>query len=431
MTLSDWKNALHSGLLGVVLTIAALMRLWAAPLSAGPDVAQFWAFARVFHDYGLDFYRYADATLDIFPFEGWAFVYPPIWLLILGVTLLLVPSSTATSAMVDTSWRVAMKAPIIAADLAIGCVLYWAIPGSRRRKLVFSSLWLLHPTAWYESAVFGQFDAIAGALLLGSVVLLMRGRDRWAFVLAALAVMTKQHAFAAAAVMAVSSARQLGRRQLATNCLIAFGVVLILSVPFLLTGNLRSYAQMFFLPGPAPGYQYPLCFAFSGSGALLTYLHDIFGWNTRLLLPLALCAMAAALVTTAVLSYRTRVTPLQGALAGFLVFVAFSYRVNYQYLVVCIPLAILLASQTHYRWERISALVLAMLPAVWIWLANIPWWFIYLEPTHPSVIPALARIGLFERYLPDYVYVSFAVLLMCLSLARVVLTFARWRQAFR
>jgi len=94
MTLANWKNALHSGLLGVVLTIAALMRLWAAPLSAGPDVAQFRAFAGLFHDYGLDFYRYADAALDIFPFEGWAFVYPPIWLLVLGATLLLVPSST-------------------------------------------------------------------------------------------------------------------------------------------------------------------------------------------------------------------------------------------------------------------------------------------------------------------------------------------------
>jgi hypothetical protein len=410
------------------MIIAALIRLWAAPLSAGPDVAQFWAFAKVFQHHGLDFYQYADASLDIFPFYGWAFVYPPIWLLILGLTLLFVPSSSATSVMVDTGWRIAMKTPIIAADLAIGCLLYWAVPGSRWRKLLFSSIWLLHPTAWYESAVFGQFDAIAAALLLASVVMLTRGADRWAFLLAALAMMTKQHTFMSIAMMAIISARYLSKRRLLTNSLIAGGVVVLLSIPFLFTGNFHAYAKSLFLPGAAPVYQYPLCFALSGSGALLTYLHNAFGWETGALLPFTVPVFAIALATTAVLSYRTEATPVQGALAGFLVFVSFSYRVNYQYLVVYIPLAILLASQTRYLSERISALVLAVLPAAWLWLGNVPWWFNYLEPTSPWVTPMLAQIGLLRRYLPDLVYVSFAVILMCLSLAHVVFTFVRWRQ---
>lgn len=428
MTLSRWKNTLPFGLFAMSMIIAALIRLWAAPLSAGPDVAQFWAFAKVFQHHGLDFYQYADASLDIFPFYGWAFVYPPIWLLILGLTLLFVPSSSATSAMVDTGWRIAMKTPIIAADLAIGCLLYWAVPGSRWRKLLFSSIWLLHPTALYESAVFGQFDAIAAALLLASVVMLTRGADRWAFLLAALAMMTKQHTFMSIAMMAIISARYLSKRRLLTNSLIAGGVVVLLSIPFLFTGNFHAYAQSLFLPGAAPVYQYPLCFALSGSGALLTYLHNAFGWETGALLPFTVPVLVIALAITAVLSYRTEATPVQGALAGFLVFVSFSYRVNYQYLVVYIPLAILLASQTRYLSERISALVLAVLPAAWLWLGNVPWWFNYLEPTSPWVTPMLAQIGLLRRYLPDLVYVSFAVILMCLSLTHVVFTFVRWRQ---
>lgn len=69
---------LDSVLFIIVLALAAFLRFWAAPLSAGQDVAQFWAFAKVFQDYGLDFYRYADARLDIFPYAGWGFFYPPV-----------------------------------------------------------------------------------------------------------------------------------------------------------------------------------------------------------------------------------------------------------------------------------------------------------------------------------------------------------------
>lgn len=422
------SNKFHIAALVLVLALAAFFRFWAAPLSAGPDVAQFWAFAKVFQDHGLDFYRYADASLDIFPYYSWGFFYPPIWLLILGLALLFVPSSLVAEHMIDTSWRIAMKSPIIVADLAIGILIYWAVPGSRLRKLFFASLWLFHPTAWYESAVFGQFDAIAAALLLSSVIMLMRSKDRMAFLLAGLAVMTKQHTLIPIALMVVISARYMIKRRFLTNCSILVGTVILLSIPFLFTGNFYSYARSLFFPGSTPGYQNPLVFAFSGSGALLTYLHNVFGWETSGLLGFSILLLVITLIITAVLSYKKAITPLQGALVGFLVFISLFYRVNYQYMVIYIPLAILQASQTRYRSERVFALVLAMLPAAWLWLTNIPFWFNDHDPTYPWVTPILARIGLTERYLPDYTYVSLAVVLMCLSLAYVVLTFLRWSQ---
>ena len=43
---AHWETILNSAVFAVVLLIAALARLWAAPLSAGPDVAQFRAIAR-------------------------------------------------------------------------------------------------------------------------------------------------------------------------------------------------------------------------------------------------------------------------------------------------------------------------------------------------------------------------------------------------
>jgi hypothetical protein len=119
---------------------------------------------------------------------------------------------------------------------------------------------------------------------------------------------------------------------------------------------------------------------------------------------------------------------LQGALAGFLVFIGFYYRINYQYLVGYIPLAILLAARTQYKLERVFALVLAILPAVWLWLASTPWWFHDTIPGYTWVIPMFRHLGLLDRYLPDQVYVIFACMLMCLSLGYIVLAFTKWRQ---
>jgi hypothetical protein len=133
-----------------------------------------------------------------------------------------------------------------------------------------------------------------------------------------------------------------------------------------------------------------------------------------------------ALVITAILCYWRRITPLQGALAGFLVFIGLYYRINYQYLIIFIPLAILLASRTQYKVERVFALVLAMLPAVWLWITNIPWWFHDTKPGYYWVTPMFSHLGLPERYLPDWVYVTLACTLMCLSLAYVVLAFTKW-----
>jgi Glycosyltransferase family 87 len=424
------KRHLHVIILGIVLIIAALIRLWAAPTSAGPDVAQFWAFAKVFQQHGLDFYRYADAQLDIFPMKGWAYVYPPIWLLISKICLFFAPSSTAYSiagtVTVSPAWRLAVKIPIIAADLAIGLLLYWGVPGSKNRKLLFATLWLLHPTAWFESGVFGQFDAIAAAFLLTAIIFLLKGKDRLAFLFAGLAIMTKQHTLIAVGMMVIVCKQSMSWRRLLTNCAVTAGVVAAISLPFLVTGNFYAYLHAIVLPGQGSGYQSPLCFCFSGPGALLTYLHNVFGWDTTTWISFTVPLMIVCLGATAILCYFRRITPLQGALAGFLVFISLSYQVNYQYLIVYIPLALLLASRTQFKLERIFALVIAILPAVWVWLDDVPWWFHNMSPDFFWPNRILAHIGLPDRYLPDWTYVAFACLLMCTGLAYAVLAFTRW-----
>jgi hypothetical protein len=413
----------------LILAVAAFIRFWAAPISAGVDVPQFWAFAKVFHVYGIDFYRYADGTMDIFPTQGWGFVYPPIWLLILGLGLVAAPVNIATETWAESSWRLAVKTPIIAADLAIGCLLYWAIPGPKWRKLLFAGLWLLHPTAWYESGVFGQFDAIAAVFLLAAVILLEKGKDNWAFILAGLAVMTKQHTFIPIVMMIAVIARDKNWRRLIKNCAILAAVVVILSIPFLLTGNFFNYTKAIFAPGQWPGYQDPLIYAFNGFSSLLTHLHIVRGWDTEVYIKYMPVLMILMVIAAVLLVYfiKRSITPAQAALVGFLVFLSFMYRVNYQYLIIYIPLALLIASRTKYRSERIIAIIIAMLPAGWLWLMDVSFWFNYISPAFPWVNPMLERLGLTRLGLPDYDYVMLAGALTCLFLAYSVCAFTRWR----
>jgi hypothetical protein len=168
-------------------------------------------------------------------------------------------------------------------------------------------------------------------------------------------------------------------------------------------------------------------YAFSGSTSLLTYLHMMFDWNTRFFINFNLPVLITAVLAALFFSYKKSLTAAQGALIGFLIFLAFMYRVNYQYFIVYMPLALLVAAKTRFLSERIMALVVAMIPAAWLWMFNVSFWFDYLAPRNSWVDKILGRIGM-THIVPDYGFVSLAMVLMCLFIAYIVLTFVKWRQ---
>jgi hypothetical protein len=419
------KGSIYTVLFIIAVAIAGTVRWWVAPLSAGPDVTQFWAFAQAFHIHGLDFYRYAEATADMFPQKMWGYVYPPTWVLILGICLCAVPGSTASISAVDTTWRIAMKTPIITADLGIGCLIFWAVPGSRAKKLVFAVLWLFHPTSWYQSAVFGQFDALAAVFIVASLITLEKRKEWLTYLLAGLAITLKQHTAIMIAGMMAATLYMYRSTQTIKHSLILVAPIVVLSIPFLVTGNLMPYAKSVFLPAYEAGYQYPIDHALSGTGSLLTYLHDVYGWETINLLRATPYVTGVMLAAVIILCYLRRVNPIQGTLACFLVFITLFYRVNYQYTVIFIPVALLVAAMTVHRGERILAIIIALFPALWIWLFDVSLWFVYLEPINPWVAPYLANIGMGENC-PTGSFVIFSVTLAYLSLAYVVLILIKW-----
>ena len=415
----------------VVFLIAAAARALAAPYSATQDMAQFWSFAQLFKEHGLDFYAHYSGTEPINPFYAWGYFYPPIWLLLLGLALAAVPTAMAGEAFTDIAWRIAMKAPIITADLVIGILLFVAIPGSKWRKTFFAALWLLNPAAWYQSAIFGQFDAIAAAFLLGSVVLLERGHDRWVFAVAALAVMTKQHTLFPVVFMMAVTLRSLPWRRSAVNLAVFAGVAAAVSLPFLVTGNVEEYLRAVLLPGQPVAYQQPMVYAFSGSGALFTYFHDAYGWETVGWLRYNAPILVVAVIGGLALSYVKRVAPLRAALIGILLFIAIYHRINYQYLIIFMPLAVLAAARTTYLSERIVSLGLAVFPAVWMWYFNVSFWFNYATPVFPVASEVLSNFGWTHDTAADIVYVRIALAVMALAVAYIVLAFTRWRKPLK
>jgi len=414
------------GVLAIFVITSAYIHFWAAPRSTGVDPAQFLSFAKVFQQHGLDFYRYADAYNSNFPAYGWGFVYPPVWLLLLRIALFTAPNSFGDTHTVDTSWRLAEKTPIIAADLMIGVLLYWAIPGSKWKKLFFSFLWLFHPTAWYNSAVFGQFDAIAALLLLAAVILMEKGFDRWAFGIAALSVLTKQHVFIPVLFIAAAGIQRLGRRRFLQDVGIFTGVVAVFSIPFVVTGNIIPYMKAVLLPGQTPEYQTPLMYTFSGGGAVFTYLNEAFGWNTLGVFKYFIPVLIIGTLVLLYFTYKKQLSPTRAALVGFLAFLVLNYRVNYQYLVIFIPLALLAAAYSRFKFERVFTVFMALVPAVWLWLFNLAFWFYYVKPEHLEVLPLMDRLGFFHMNIPDYAYVILAVGLMALFIVYIAMVFSRW-----
>lgn len=86
-----------------------------------------------------------------------------------------------------------VKLPAILADAGIAVVSYCAIRPAQGPKLALlaAGLFLLHPLSWFDSAIWGQSDAVGSLLVLAALMALTGGRWELAASLATLAVLTK------------------------------------------------------------------------------------------------------------------------------------------------------------------------------------------------------------------------------------------------
>ncbi len=394
----------------LVFVVSASIRFALAPLAAGSDVGQFWAFAKTFQIYGLDFYNHNDVPLEFWPY-GWPYCYPPIWLLLLALSYFLAPVSEAYS----PAWRLVVKAPIIVADLSIGFILLRMFPENRRLGLIASSLWLLNPWSIYISSIFGQFDAISVVFLFSSVYMFESKRTISGGVLSGLALMTKQYALFPICLILLSLLRERGLRHALTALLTVVSVFVAFTVPFSLTTAFRRYVETVWLVRLNPYYPNPLCYSFNGIFSLLTYLHNLYGWDTLQYFETSFILLVSLLVASGIHIMLRRPSDYdQVALLGILSLLITFWLVNPQYLVAFIPFMIVdgVRNLKYRKWTK-ALFLTAFVPSVWLWVFDVSLWFRLYGFSNEAAIRLLQLLRL-TSYRSDIYYLAFSVVLSCL-----------------
>ena len=132
-----------------------------------------------------------------------------------------------------------LKVPAVLADLGIALVICWAARRwlGERAGLIAAALYLFIPATWYDSALWGQVDAVGALLLVASLVLLIERQSEAAIALAVLAILVKpQEAIGLVVVLPVLVRRHLilpgSRWRLLTSAAAGVAALVLPLVPF-------------------------------------------------------------------------------------------------------------------------------------------------------------------------------------------------------
>ncbi len=230
------RNATVLGALGVIAvgTVVRIVLAMRPDFGHLPDTDLFVGWTRSMFEHGLaGFYR-AGSFCD----------YPPLAMLTvwaIGQAAAVVDASLANEHLLQSL----LKAPACLADLAIAIILL--VEGRRlvggKRAVAASALYFLNPVTIYNSAFWGQVDAVHSGCVLLSVVLVARGRWGWAGGIIALALLQKFQSIAFVPLV-LFQAYHYRRWRGVTHALVgATFVSAWVVLPFALTGTLDDVLQ--------------------------------------------------------------------------------------------------------------------------------------------------------------------------------------------
>lgn len=170
--------------------------------------------------------------------------YPPVALAIFATTgwlyrTMVSPDFDIASPVYDT-W---IKLPAIIADLLTAIAL-WAILRKRHSRIamIAAAVYTLHPTVWYNSAVWGQNDALYTLPLLLGLWAYSSRQMVISGLLLTLAVLTKFQAIAAFPLLLLCLLRPRDTLKMIAGGCIALGAV---AIPFAIGGGLSDIIKVY------------------------------------------------------------------------------------------------------------------------------------------------------------------------------------------
>ncbi len=283
-----------------------------------------------------------------------------------------------------------LKLPAALADLLTASIIVWALRGrSASTRVLACGLYVFHSAVWYVSAHWGQTDSVYALFMVASVAFLERGRVPLAWAGLALAVASKPQGWAIAPLLLAVTLLRHGLQGFGKGLATAGGVTVMLSLPWLITGQpldlLRPYLTILDRPPRLVVSAYSLWFLLHGGNVQgLTPQDRPAGLPVSYLtISLGLAGLLTALVVWLVL--RRRNAPLALALAAGVLCLGYFMllpQVHERYLFPALPFLLLAAAQSDGSagqrglWWAFAALsatflfnlvtIASPLPSLWV-----------------------------------------------------------------
>ena len=171
----------------LVLLVGFAWRLWLSPATGyHGDVWAFQTWAKGAVELGVA--RSYVETVDGAMLPN----YPPLSILLLGATGWFYRLFAASFDTQVVAWRVVIKLPSILADLAMAALVYRILlRNGIKRPWLGAAIYLAHPATFYDTAVWGQMDALYTAFAFAGLVAFVERRFALFGALVTCAALTK------------------------------------------------------------------------------------------------------------------------------------------------------------------------------------------------------------------------------------------------
>ena len=257
-------------ILAVMLLFAFAVRFLLFPLSGYPiDIGDFTSWFNTAAEHGIrGFYQAA----------GWS-DYPPF-----NVYIFWVFGSLAKAVSdIGVNAVVIVKLVPNLFDLATTTVIFLFVRKqlSFNQSLLAAGLYAFNPAVIFDSAVWGQYDAIYTFFLVASLILALKSKPKLSASVFAIALLTKPQGVALLPLIAYIIYRKNGLRNLLFSIGVFAATVFAVILPFDWRGNPVSFLSNIYF-GAYAGYQYTSINAFNLWGLFGLWRPDgvyfILGW---------------------------------------------------------------------------------------------------------------------------------------------------------
>ena len=323
---------------------------------------------------------------------------------------------------VDMIWVSLIKIPLIISDIVIALLITYYF--KKYRGYVLGLIWYLSPAVIYVSSIFGMFDQLVALFIFLSIVFYEKKGELLAGLSSAIAFLLKQYALIPISLLILHSIIYRGKKHFLRLTLTMIITILTLLAPFIIFcekpfESMWKIVSLILLARSAPYYPKPYCYNFNGITSLLTWIHDICRvetigyfkfWTlilTLLLLPIILLVIKKRIENTWTIMFL-----------GYSCFIISLWRINYQYLIPFIMLAISTYITEKDKWIKKLTLTLTLYPSIWFFIFPCSFWFYYHIPKpNTQLINILNIFSL--RVVVDYIYIIYSVVFTLL----VILTY--------